>query len=350
MEVNIVKEEAFTGYINPALKFDLKLKSNKFESLYGIDGLLIAEDGKILAQLTEFRGVKGGGTHYLGQMGARGSSKYRALQEGEQDISLLAILNKEALNYIDNVRDKNRKKNFVFDLRVVLKILNLTAELVPLFEVDPAKYGLSYQLRDIPPAEDERFLVYKYTSREPSRRSNQWIISGNGPLLLDVREEFHTLRREIAASEWVSEFAPKLGMGKFILSELSLPGLVEVDKEFAERLNKAIKALEEMERKIGEGEWDEVIEKSRPIYELLVNSKSEIESILQKHGHPQKAIDALKSGIGSFFNYSSKFVKARGEKGEPLPEIKAEKEDAHLIYALSVSLLNLLTQKIRKSY
>ena len=70
--------------------------------------------------------------------------------------------------------------------------------------------------------------------------------------------------------------------------------------------------------------------------------------LIEKQGYSEEAASALTAGIGSLFDYGSKFVK-KTKRGELLPKINAEKEDAYLIYSLSVSLVNLLTQKIRKS-
>ncbi|GAI27153.1 unnamed protein product, partial [marine sediment metagenome] len=50
------------------------------------------------------------------------------------------------------------------------------------------------------------------------------------------------------------------------------------------------------------------------------------------------------------FDYSSKFLhKLDRDRRTIPPEINAEKEDAYLVYTLSVTLVNLLTQKVRKS-
>jgi hypothetical protein len=65
-----------------------------------------------------------------------------------------------------------------------------------------------------------------------------------------------------------------------------------------------------------------------------------------KNGYAREGADAFYKGITELFNFSSKFIH-KVEKGgvKLLPEIKAQKEDAYMIYSLSASLLNLIARK-----
>ena len=281
-----------------------------------------------------------------GRIGALGTQHDKDLQRQEaRNISLLAFLSKEALNHIDDVRDKNRKKDVVFKLRLRIRTLISRTRVPPLHLVKPQEHTLA------PFEKDESILTYKYERDYHPPVENLWVISGGGtlgPIFLEVRDEYQEIQESIASSDWVSDFAPQLEIGRFITTELPLPSPVAINKEFAERLNKATEALQKMEEEAKKGEWTEVIQNSRPVAELL-RDEIMVSSVLAKHGFSEEAAGSLLGTIRNLFDYSSKFIHKVAKDGTIIPaEIKAEKEDAYLIYSVSIGLLNLLTQKVRK--
>ncbi len=347
MRTELGEPKPGSNFVEPAIEFPLKLSYNNFESLLGIEGTLLAGDGKILAGLAEkveSRSLE------IGEIGTRGSHHDKGLErEKPLDISLVALLSKGALDHISNVRDKNPKKDVVFKLQLRLRTLHSKALTSPLHLVAPAEIGPP--IRELLETTRRGSLVtYQYERDYSAPQGNLWLISGdNAPIFLQIRDVSQEIPVEIAASDWLHDFALQLGMGRFAIVELVLPSLVAAGEGFAEKLNEAIKALPKMEAKFNDGEWNEVIEKSRPIFELLTKSKDTVKSlIMEEQGYSEEAATALTAAVGSLFDYGSKFVK-KTKKGELLPKINAEKEDAYLIYSLSISLVNLLTQKIRKS-
>lgn len=347
MKIKCSKLKPLSDFVEPAIEFPLKIKCNSFESLLSIEGTLLAEDGKILAGMSEKVENRG---REIGKIGARGSGRDKDLEiENSVDIPLVALLSKGAINHIDDVRDRNRKNDVAFTLQLRVRSLDSRALIPPLHQVTPGAIGPPLRER-LETMGQHSLITYKYERDYTPSEGNLWLISGEGaPIFLEIRDVPQQIPIEIAASDWVQDFVPQLGIGRFVIAELPLPSPAAVGDEFAKRLNEAIKALSEMEEKVKEGEWNEVIEKSRPVFELLTTSKDMIKALLTEgKGYSEEATSALTAGVGSLFDYGSKFVK-KTKKGELLPKINAEKEDAYLVYALSVNLVNLLTQKVRKS-
>lgn len=346
MKIECGEPKPLSDFVEPAIEFPLKLTYNSFESVLSIEGTLLAEDGKVLACLSEKVGTRG---REVGKIGARGSGRDKNLErENSVDVPLVALLSKGALNHIDNARDKNPKHDVVLTLQLTVRSLNSKAEIAHVHEITPGEIGppLRGPLESIG---IESLIAYKYGRDYSAPRGNLWLISGDSDAtFLEIRDWPQQIPIEIAASDWVQDFAPQLGIGRFVIAELPLLSPVAMGDEFAGRLNEALKALQEMEDELKPGEWNEAIGKSRPVAELL-RHEDMIKSILGKHGYSEEAANSLVNGVKCLFDYSSKFLHRVEKDGKTIaPEIKAEKEDAYLIYSLSVSLLNLLAQKARK--
>ncbi len=348
MKIELGEPKPTLDFVEPAIEFPLTISYDDFRSMLSLEGLLLDKEGKILSKLSESVESR---KEPVGKIAAYGTTHDRELKkEKEHIISLIALLSKGALNHIDDVRDKNPRRDVVFKLRLRVRTLVSRASISHLHGISSAETKPP-PLSELLESKGIDFLIgYKHESDYSAPRTNLWLISGNSePIFLEIRDEFQEIPVEIAASDWVQDFAPQLGLGRFVIAELPLPSPVVVGEEFAEWLNEAIKALPEMEEKVKECEWNEVIEKSRPVSELL-RHEGMINSILSKHGYTEEAASSLLNAIKGLYDYSSKFIHRVDKDGRTiLPEIKAEKEDAYLIHSLSTSLVNLLTQKIRKS-
>ena len=107
-----------------------------------------------------------------------------------------------------------------------------------------------------------------------------------------------------------------------------------------------------MEKRLREGEWDEVIKGARPVYELLRDQ--DFYSFLKEAlGYPNDALEAFISSVSSAFEFASKSlheVARPGQGGGLRQQFHAAKEDAYLIYAVGVGVVNLVARKMQKSY
>jgi hypothetical protein len=352
MKIVLGEPKAISNFVESAIEFPLKLSYNDFECMLSLEGLLLAQDGKVLAKLSEsiLESIEER-TKAVGSIAAHETAKNGNLKREKEHItSLIAFLSKGALNHIDAVRSKNPKRDAIFKLRVSVRTLVSRASISHLHEIKRADIDLS-SLRDLLERKNIEFLTgYKYDGAYSGPRNNLWLISGDkAPTFLEIRDVAQEFPIQIPASDWIHDFAPQLGIGRFVIAEFPLLSPVAVSAEFAARLNEAIKALPEMEEKVKECEWNEVIGKSRPVAELL-RHEDMISSILSKHGYTEEAANSLLNAIKGLFEYSSKFIHRVDKDGRTIPpETKAEKEDAYLIHSLSIGLVNLLAQKVRKS-
>ena len=176
-----------------------------------------------------------------------------------------------------------------------------------------------------------------------------WILSGNsGPEFIKTINKKFTNRVTISSSDWIHDYCPVFQIGKFAVFEYLLPEYTEGTGSIEERLNTSISAIKKMEENILKGEWNEVIEDSRAIWELL-RDHDEIKDLLIKDGYTPQASDDLDKTIKQLFSFTSKFIHQE-EIGNRkiMPEMKASKEDAYLIYSLSMNLVNLISKKLQR--
>ena len=63
MNIEVMEPRPASGFIGPVIEFPISLRSNDLESILAVDGLLLAEDGKIVASLSQFEYNVGRGSH-----------------------------------------------------------------------------------------------------------------------------------------------------------------------------------------------------------------------------------------------------------------------------------------------
>lgn len=322
-----------TTSVESAIRIDLTLRMNKHEALLHLDGLLLAEDGKLLTTLTPFRET----TRLTPrEVAARGSSQDNMLgQMNEESVSVVGFLSEKVIDYVHALRDKNLKRDVRFTVKLKPVVLQPRAY-VAHFHSD-----LGIQGREV--------VTWKYDPNYSSSVNNRWVISGDGsPVFLQVVEQQEEVPIIIKSSDWVQEFAPHLGIGNFVVAELPVPE-IERTNQHPPKLTKAVEALSEIKAKIQAGEWREACEKARPVIELL-NEPDMIRSILNANGHPPEATSALVDALQKLHTYTSKFIHKVGQDRKTLlPDIVPEKEDAYFVQSLAVSLVNMLTQKARRA-
>lgn len=348
MRIEVKEPKALENCIEPAIQFPLILSYNNLEVPIALSGLLLAEDGKKLAPMSDTYKTGTANTQ-IGSIGAEGTVKDQDIRkESSQGMSLIATLSQRALDYIDGLREKNTKRDVNLKLLLRVRILKSNAVIAPLHSRAPSEIGPPLRER-LEQLGGEALVTYGYKRDYAPEVGNLWAISGsNEPVFLNIADWEQEIPVTIYASNWIHDFAPQLGLGRFVLAELPMPAIVSVKGKHSKRVDKAFEALQKMEKEIREGEWAEAIEKSRPVAELL-REEDLVKSLLSKHGYHDDAADSLIATIIGLFDYSSKFLHKVAKDGTTIPpEIKPEKEDAYLTYTVSTALVNLLTQKARK--
>ena len=325
-----VKVKPLDNSINPALLFTIEYPiQDNYLAPIEITGFLLSNDGKKISNVNGFRYE---GRHKIQGIKAinRASNKM-----SYHNIEIIAPLSPKALDYIQEQRELNPKGDVILKLNINIRTIK-------------TKTCLSYMYLENPMNTAPAPVMYKYSESFSSQNSNMWILSGNsGPIFLEVIDEVYDLPITIPLSDWIHDFCPAFNIGKFFVFEYLMPDYVQGSDSLDERLNKAIDVIKDMELKMISGEWTDVIEDSRPISELLRN-QDEIKALFNEDGFTDEAYNNLNASLKSIFDFSSKFHHSESKTKEVMPRIKASKEDAYLIYTISIATVNLISKKLQK--
>lgn len=223
---------------------------------------------------------------------------------------LESILAPKALNYIENEREKNIDKSIEFYFELIGKSLFLPSD------------------------------TSNFTSDDFIR------------LKIDNRL---TKRVKIEQSQWCNQFSDKLGIGKFLLIELDIPDTV-IENGWSETMMILKNNLNEMEQAIQKGDWEKSIFVSRLFTEKInifkrkdkrLALKELLNEGLKKYGHNDEGIENLHNAIRSLFDFASKWSHGNTQDGTLKQVPTATKEDAYLVYSLSLSLFGILSRTLK---
>jgi len=338
-EITKIKITPVQESINPELKIDVPiLYTSKYEIPLNISGVILSEDNKKLSNLTE---VKSDISQPF-ELNAR--SRDRDSEE-EVTFTLVANLNRRIIDHVEDLRAKDRKGDIKIKLILTVKTLETRASLSHMCVLDKAY--ISKDMKDA--LKGEHSLVgYHFTEKFSSERTDMWVISGDGsPTFLQLKYYDFQVDKEIKSNDWLHDFCPIFQIGKFAVFEFQLPETIEEKGDLPDKINEAIKSIENMEKDLKKCEWNRVIEDARPIFELLKNT-DEIKDLFQRDGYTEEAINDLSEAIKKLFNFSSKFHHKMDRKKKLIPEIKASKEDAYLIYSTGLAFCNAISKKIQR--
>ena len=325
-----VKVKPLENSINPTLLCTIEYPiQDNYRAPIEITGFLLSNDGKKISNISGFR--------YESVRKIQGIKAINRASNNmvNHNIEIIAPLNPKALDYIQEQRELNLKGDVILKLNINIRAIN-------------SKTCLSYMFLKNLTHTEETPVMYKYNEPFSSQHSNMWILSGDsGPIFLEVIDEVYDLPITIPSSDWIHDFCPAFNIGKFFVFEYLMPDYVPGSDSLDERLNKAIDVIKDMELKMISGEWTDVIEDSRPISELLRN-QDEIKALFNEDGFTDEAYNNLNASLKSIFDFSSKFHHSESKTKEVMPRIKASKEDAYLIYTISIATVNLISKKLQK--
>jgi len=338
MRIDKIEVKPVHESINPELMFEMEIFiQREFEIPLEITGCIFSDENKKMANIHEF--IHETGSIMLSARGRR--------NEGEEKliIKLVAPLNHRVLDYIETLRAQNTKGDVILTLDIFVKTLISKTSLSHMVMLDGAK--LPYQLPE--PYEDAKPVVYQY-QRDGflTSHTNMWILSGDGsPAFIEIRNNNLKNKVTISSSDWIHDYCPVFQIGRFFVFEYLLPEYIEGSGSIEERLSGSIDAIKKMEYNMIRGEWTEVIKDSRVVWELLRN-QDEIKNLLMGDGYTEPAFTDLNESLKQLFNYSSKFHHREDREKKVMQEIKASKEDAYLIYATSMTIVNLISKKMQR--
>ena len=331
--------EVVSNTVEPTIGFRLTVALDPFEGLLGVEGELTSADGNTHISVLRESPKPTGQAQDISASKHWDSGSQR--NEKQLDISLVAPLSHRAVGYLESEREKNPRKDVLLSLRLNLKVLRSRTTVLP---TNLGRHGSQSGV--------DALTVPKDTRGWSTGKVNQWVLSGEGSEVFlhlytqgigggqtDVR---------IPAEDWRHDFAPALGIGRFVVAELPVPEAAALTGEVAERINTAIESLGKMREELQQGEWDEVVKAARPVAELLRN-KIVWDWLQKKLGYPEDAIPEFQKAVSGTFDFAAKALHPTDRSGALRQPVAAAKEDAYLVYSLSVGLVNLLAQKMKKA-
>lgn len=334
MRIDKIEVMPVKDSINPELLFEIEFFVQRRDEIpIEISGSIFSDENKKIANVHE---VIHDPNRKI-ELSARNNERY---EEEKLTIKLLASLNHKVLDYIETLRTKNPKGDVILNLDIFVKTLNSRTNLsnLDLFDMKGTQ-GFP---------EGSKGVYYRYQSKFSTSQTNMWILSGDGsPTFIEIKNNNFRNRVTIRSSDWIHDYCPVVQIGKFSVFEYLLPDYTEGSGSIDERLNESINAIKKMEENLMRGEWNGVIEDSRAVWELLRN-QDEVKDLLVRDGYTEQAFIDLNEGLKQLFNFSSKFHHKEDKGKKIMPEIKASKEDAYLIYAMSMNIVNLISKKMQR--
>ncbi|WP_375560202.1 hypothetical protein ACE193_21215 [Bernardetia sp. OM2101] len=174
----------------------------------------------------------------------------------------------------------------------------------------------------------------------------------------------------IEQSTWVREFAPKLGIGEFILLEHRTPNQAVFEKKLedmpedsklrkflSDGLSQSYKNLEKAKQKLAMGDWEGSILASRVLIESFMTGSdsdertNELKDLYIRSHETDTGFNEFRNIIRNAFDYSSKYIHIVGQ-GQNRANIQlmpvAREEDAYFVYSLCVSFLYMIKNKVSR--
>jgi hypothetical protein len=310
MEIKLQNITIDQQAINPTLTIGLYLEFGySLEAPISISGRLLSADNKVLSLFNEY------------QINTDSNFGLRPLTKAERDkiwreksnysyyAQMTATLPLNAIEHIELVREKDHEKSVRFNMDFVVKYLEMPA---------------------IPQEQTTDFLR------------------------VCVKRAY--LNTAIKQSDWVKNYSPLLGIGNFMLLELTIPDSQKVGVEWKELYDRLTLRVTEMNEAIRVGDWQKVIDRGRQFNDNLKLNKGksdghqkfreEMKKLFEKERHGPDGIQKFFDGIRNFFDYNSKFIHDKDQEGNLNPILIPTREDAYFIYALSIGLLNLIGKKL----
>ena len=332
--------------VTPAIKMNIVAHSDYNEFPLKLIAQLYSEDHKFLTRLEQIDQTSISGISRV--IPAIHNSEWGSYnQKSDHIFEMIAILSKKSIDYIEKIREKNKKKDVVFHVRATSESL------------------ISYiNLGD--------FTQHPF----PGVNQPQGVaLSGNRNFSTDIRiltvpqgASLFALNKyvlqdqliTIPGSDWVNDFQELLGVGNFMIIEIPTVNLEDEHvisssselKTLIERVYNSRNILEKMGKYLSEGEWGKVIEESRKFMELFTKDvKASIkELVVNSTGISDDSATKLTTAFDNLEDYSNALhhstIKNESGPAKVSNVFTGGKEDAYLIFNLCSSILNLISKKI----
>jgi hypothetical protein len=346
MTVSVISVKAVAETIHPSVDIVFEISyRDTFDYPISVKTIISSEDKRILGHGFEVPSK----TAYQIPLKAFNYSQQTNRQNLHVQKTFRLTLDQKALDHIENLREKNRKHDVVLQLDLTVSYLEGRLEI--------GSYGThSINVPDQHQQQRQIDLIkLEFTNPNTSQTHLRMLIPSQGDYsYLALRDEPLTISHTIKGSDWINDFQPQLGIGKFLVMEI--PEVLSVSDskdELGKRLHSATQRLKEIGELLRKGEWDDVAEDCRGIYEDLTKNylpqfESSIKDLLRDtNGISDKGLNAFNEMIKNLGTYSHEFHHYRDEEGKA-KQVTVNKEDAYALYVSLVGLVNMLTVKLHR--
>ncbi len=312
MRVSIRRIYVDQQAVNPSLIIDVDLEFyREIEVPISLSGKLKTSSGKTLSLIAEHH-IDNDKSHFLKILPEAYKQNRRNEKEYRTHCSLTTQLTKKAIDVIELEREKYQEKAVYFSCEFIVKTLRLVAE--------------------------------------PDSISNKDFME------IKISQERQTFL--IPQSDWINRFSKSLGIGNFLLLELTIPENKKVSEFWSKLYDTLTENCETMNSCIRSGDWEKTLWLARRFFEdaRIGNPKpgnkqfkEEFDKLLREDHHSTEGIKNLYDAIWNFFKFLSKYIHEKDEQGNFIPKPNVTREDAYLAYTLAIGLLNLIGKKIEKA-
>jgi len=161
-----------------------------------------------------------------GRLAAKGSTFDQQYFKPAKYLShLVGELNENSLKRIDDSRVKDPKRDVKLKLEIYVKVLESVALIDQLREIDP-KTLIPGKIVTVPRyqgGESQASIIVRGWSDNnfQSDKNTGWDLSGNGnPTFLQFKVLKAEVPYRIPATDWISDYAPKFGLGHHVIVEM----------------------------------------------------------------------------------------------------------------------------------
>lgn len=310
MNIKNIEIEVDVKMIDPTLNCILRLEFDRsLEIPISISGRLIGSDHRTLSLLNEHK-IFTDNNFSLRLLTSEEKDNLRRKQEKNSlNVQLSAQLSSLALESIEKQREQTLDKSVNLRIELIIKTIHITR--------DPK----NFEYHDFLDIKTKRLPIEQY---------------------------------KIEQSDWVNNYSQKLGIGKFILLELEIPKTKFPNTNWGKLLDQLKINIAEMEKSIQNCDWERTMLFARKFYEdVKIGDNKKGNKVFQEAfskrmielKHSQEGIQNLYDGIWKLFDYISKFIHDKDKEGKLLTVLPIPtREDAYLVYALAIGILNLFAK------
>jgi hypothetical protein len=340
-----IVENSLIPYVEsvpPSIKLNIEEDVEDDVLFLKVDGSVFSDDGKYLTNLVQLSSKP-----VEKRVRIQGVSENQKYQSTRYEGEFLFVLDSKLLDHIEDIRQKNLKKDVLFK-----------------FDLSVTRLRHNIRMGDYTPRPlrgDEQYILSTIGRSFRANANLNMLVpgsvnTGNEELFVYSVHQI-TLTHTIVASGWERDFQQPLGVGKFVvvdfseqnLTSLAEKPLTEIERGFSDRLTKAYRILPKMEQQVRLGNWETVMVQSRELVELFKKDvTSFIKELVSKTTHlEEKNTLSFTDFIGKLWEYANNFHHSV-DKGKISPDYIVGKEDAYLTYVISSCLVGLLAKKFDK--